>query len=239
MSAHDVFAQMFDVGKDILVTYLNAETNVILAQIGDSTASVPDADAAEWWQHTGFWSRPALPTQGGASCQGLIIKRGDRDVVYATRDTRNSSIYGKLADGETCVGASTGQARTFYKADGSIQHVTSVGNTAGGTTFIVSQASDGSYTIQAPTALFKMAADGSITLGNTTGGITIDAAGNVKIFGVAVHVQASAVAAISGDVVTQLGPVPAIAGLGSIGVAYTSTATAGPATGSKNVVVSP
>jgi hypothetical protein len=207
MSAHDVFAQMFDVGRDILVTYLNAATNVILAQTGDSTGSVPDADAAEWWQHTGFWSRPALPTQGGSSCQGLIIKRGDRDVIYASRDTRNSSIYGKLGDGETCVGASTGQARTIYKSDGSIHHVTTVGNTPGGTTFIVNQSSDGSFTIQAPAALFQIDATGKITLGNTKCGLTMDpATGKVLIFGTIVQAQASGVAMVSGDVATVVGP---------------------------------
>jgi hypothetical protein len=239
MSAHDHFGQLFDAGKDILNTYLDKMTNVILAQIGDSTQSVPDSDAAEWWQHTGFWSRPAKPTQGNASCQGIVIKRGDRDAIIATRDTRNSSIYGKLAAGETCVGASTGEARTFWKADGSIQHVTSVGNSPGGTTFIVSQGSDGSFTIQAPTALFKMGADGSVTLGNATGGLTIDVAGNVRIFGIAIHVQASALAAISGDVCTQLGPLPAIEGLGLIGVAYGSTTIPGLVKGSINVVCSP
>lgn len=239
MVAHHAVAQLIEVGKDILQTYLDKATNVILAQTGDSTQSVPDSDASEWWQHTGFASRPAKPTQGNASCQSVTVRRGDRDCIIATRDTRSSTIYGKLAAGETCAFASSGQARTFWKKDGSIQHVTSLGNVEGGTTIIVSQGSDGSYTIQLPNALFQFGTDGAITLGNAAGGLTIDAAGNVKLFGVAIHVQASAVAAISGDICTQIGPVPAIAGLGTVGVAYGPTSGGIAAGGSKNVVVSP
>ena len=236
---HTSVAQLFEVGKDILATYLDKATNVILAQIGDSTQSVPDSDAAEWWQHTGFWSRPAKPTPGNASCQGIHYKRGDRDCIIATRDTRNSAIYGKLAAGATCVGASSGEARTFYQPTGDIQHVTSIGNTPGGTTFIVSQGSDGSFVIQAPLAIFKMDADGSITLGNSAGGLTLDVAGNWRMFGVGIHIQASAIAAISGDVATQLGPLPALVALGAIGCAYGSSTIPGVVKGSVNVVVSP
>lgn len=239
MSAHDTFAQMFDVGKDILNTYLDKATNVILAQIGDSTSSTPDADAAEWWQHTGFWSRPAKPTKGNASCQGLIIKRGDRDVIYATRDTRNSSIYGKLSDGETCVGASTGEARSFYKKDGSIFHITSVGNVPSGTTFPVHQGPDGSYTIQAPTWVFKGDAEGNLTLSNQACGMTFGADGTVHIFGTIVKAQASGVAMVSGDVATLLGPHPVptapAPGPGSALIGLTGVAAAP----SANVFISP
>ena len=241
MSGHNPIplAEFFFLGKDILVTILDAATNVLLAQIGDSTTSTPDSDAAEMWGPIGHWARPAKPTSGNASCQAIGIKGGNRDALIAYRDTRNSSIYGKLADGETCVGASTGQARTFWKADGSIQNVTTQGNAAGGTTFIVSQGSDGSFTIQAPAWIFKGDALGNITIGNAACGVTFDVTGKVHIFGTIVQAQASGVAMVSGDVSTLIGPKPVpttpVAGPSSALVGLTGIA----AVPSLNVFISP
>ncbi len=127
-----VFGQLFDFGVDVLVTTLGKATGVVTAQLGDSTTGVPDSDNAEWWQHAGFASRPALPTQNGASCQGIVLKNGDRDIVVATRDTRGTAIYGNLADGETCVYASGSQAREVFKKDGSARQMTTDDNTATG-----------------------------------------------------------------------------------------------------------
>lgn len=128
MDRGHIFGQLFDIGVDILVTTLGKATGVVTAQLGDSTAGKPDSDNAEWWQHAGFISRPALPTNGGASCQGLILKCSDRDLVFATRDTRGTSIYGNLADGETCVYASGSQALSVWKRDGSVRHMTTDNN---------------------------------------------------------------------------------------------------------------
>jgi len=132
MGMPDVFAQLLDFGLDVLATTIDKATGVLSAQTGNSTTSTPDADAAEWWQHAGFASRPASPTQGASSCQALAFKRGDRDVIFASRDTRVTGIYGNLADGETAVYASGAQGITLHKADGSVRALTTDDNTATG-----------------------------------------------------------------------------------------------------------
>lgn len=128
------FSYLFDVGKDILFSELDKATQTILCQTGDATNQVTDADVAELWQQPGFWSLPAPPTQGKPSCQAIVLKRSDHDIIIATRDLRSSSIYGNLQPGETCVGASStaSQARSVYKLDGSISHATTDTNKANG-----------------------------------------------------------------------------------------------------------
>lgn len=238
MNRNEVFSQLFDIGKDILITTLNATTKVILAQIGDSTNATADADEAEWWQHTGFTSRPAKPTSGNASCQGLILK-GNRDIVFGSRDTRGTSIYGNLKDGATCIYASGAHGRTLYDADGSIWNITTIGNVAGGTTCATRLAPDGSFSIRLPNAMFDIEAGGKISLGNAGGGITIDPVAGVHMFGQVVKVQASGVAMVSGDVATLLGPHPVptapAPGPGSALLGLTGVAAAP----SANVFISP
>ncbi len=130
----ETFAELFDVGKDILVTTLNSVTNMVTAQLGDSTSQHAETDNNEWWQHVGFVSRPAKPTQGGASCQGLCLKANDHDIIFATRDTRGSSIVGNLADGEACMYAPGAQGRVLLKINGSVILLTTDSNTATGNT---------------------------------------------------------------------------------------------------------
>lgn len=130
------FTYLFDVGKDILFAGLDKATATILCQLGNATDQVADSDSAELWQQPGFWSLPAAPTQGKPSCQAVVLKRSDRDIIIATRDLRSSSIYGNLKPGETCVGASTGQARTLYKANGAIIGYTTRDNTPSGQSVI-------------------------------------------------------------------------------------------------------
>lgn len=132
MHRSEVFGWLFDVGVDVLATSLGKVSGIVTAQLGDSTAGKADSDSAELWQQTGFYSRPAPPSAGGASCQGLVLKSGDRDIVFATSDKRSSQIYGNLAPGEACVFATVGQARSVWKADGSVRHMTTDDNTASG-----------------------------------------------------------------------------------------------------------
>ncbi|HEY2516941.1 MAG TPA: hypothetical protein VGI39_38985, partial [Polyangiaceae bacterium] len=131
---------VFQIGVDILNTILGTQTNpdngqqtgTILAQTGDAVKQVTDCDNAEWWQHTGFASRPVNPKNGVAACQGVAIRCSNRDVVIASRDVRTNQIYGNLSPGETCVFApgpdGKAQARTMWKADGSITHYTTSTN---------------------------------------------------------------------------------------------------------------
>lgn len=132
-----VVGQVFDIGVDILCTTVDPATGVLSGQTGDSTTQTPDSDKSEWWQHTGFTSRPATPSVGNASCQGIVLKQNDRDQIIATRDTRGTAILGNLADGETCVYASGSQARTVYKTDGSITSVTTDDNTPTGNSVFI------------------------------------------------------------------------------------------------------
>lgn len=137
MRGSEVFAYLFDVGKDILCTTLDLATGVLSAQTGDSTTQTPDVDRAEWWQHTGFSSRPTVPSPGNAACQSIVLKRSDRDIILATRDVRGTDILGNLADGETCVYASGAQGRSVYKADGSINHITTDSNKPDGNSVFI------------------------------------------------------------------------------------------------------
>jgi hypothetical protein len=137
--AAPTLSELFSIGRDILSTTISLAKSTILAQTGDAITGEVEADDVEWYQHTGFWSRPAKATPGAPACQGVIIRGGGRDSCVASRDVRCNNIYGNLAPGETAVGASTGQnasapqtwARTVYKADGSANTVTtdSAGNT--------------------------------------------------------------------------------------------------------------
>jgi phage gp45-like len=203
MHPSEAFSFFFDVGKDVLFTFLDKTTNVILAQLGDSTTGTPDTDQSEWWQHVGISSRPAVPTKGSSSCQTVTLKRSDRDMVIATRDTRGTAIYGNLKDGETCIYAATGQARTLYKANGAIVHYTTSDNTTGGTSVT---AYFGPDAIRLSNQFGGISIDSSgITLTTGQAALTLSMAGIAKLLGTQVAVQGS-VAAISGSVSTCVGP---------------------------------
>lgn len=158
--------QVWDRGIDILRTTLDAGTNTIRAFLGNATAGGREEDEAEWWQHSGFVSRPPKAQKGvkNGAAQALYLRSGGRDAVIASRDPAGQKLAGSLADGETCLYASgrdgTGQARVLLKANGSIALYTSTGASAQALAVIVDPESD------------------SITLINSTGnGIVIDATG--------------------------------------------------------------
>jgi hypothetical protein len=236
MEPHKVaqaFGYLFDVGKDILFAGLDKATKTILCQLGDATNQVADSDQAELWQQPGFWSLPAPPTQGKPSCQAVVLKRSDRDIIIATRDLRSSAIYGNLKPGETCVGASVGQARTLYKANGAVVHYTTQNNQAGG---------PGVSSYTGPDKIQLVIGACSITLDPTAGitistgaaAITLDPSGNLKVMGTQVGVQGSAVA-IAGTVGTFLGRTPTAV----TGVAYGPPGAGPVALASASVFVSP
>ena len=132
MNVSEIFGFLFDLGVDVLSSTLDKETNVITVQLGDVQKGVADSNSAEWWQHAGFCSNPAPPTAGNSACQALVLKRSDRDIVFATSDKRASKIYAQLQPGETCVYATKGMARTFYKANGAVVLYTTSDNTESG-----------------------------------------------------------------------------------------------------------
>lgn len=127
---------IFAIGVDVLGTTREPTTKTLLVQAGDVVAGEVASIDAELWQTCGVCSRPASPTAGSAAAQAILIRRSDRDVCIAIRDTRANAIYGSLEPGDSCFYATSGQARILCKADGSISIVTTSDNTASGTSVI-------------------------------------------------------------------------------------------------------
>jgi hypothetical protein len=64
MTIRSQFADVFIMGRDVMTSAI-AKTGAIVVQLGDVASSLVDRGHAEWWQHTGFASRPrALATPG-------------------------------------------------------------------------------------------------------------------------------------------------------------------------------
>jgi hypothetical protein len=115
---------------------IDAVTGIVTAQTGDAVAGVAESSNAEVWQQWGFASIPSPPIGGQNGAQALILKRGIVDIIFGGRDARAGQVYGNLKNGEVCVFATgadgKAQARTIYKADGSVTNFTTDSNTAGG-----------------------------------------------------------------------------------------------------------
>jgi phage gp45-like len=223
------FAHMLNVGFDIMSVALDAVTKAIVAQIGDSTNENVDHDAAEWWQHTGFASMPAPPTQGASSCQGIAIKHSDRDMIIASRDLRGSMIYGNLKPGETCVYASSGAARVLLKRDGSIALYTTVDNTPTGTSISFILSPTEGVILATPWGGFTLTpGNGWVITGPGSAALTLSAL-TATLAGTQVEVNGSLVA-VSGTIGTFLGPLatptPVTAALhGPVGLAGVASTT--------------
>lgn len=170
-----------DIGHDVLGTSINAN-GAISAQIGDSVASESVAENAEWYQHVGFASRPSKAEPGKSACQVLSTERTDRDICYASRDLRGTSLYGALGEGETCLYANgprgAGTGLLTLQDDGSTATITmgvKQGNTSAGapTTIVIS--SDGSATITVGSSVIEVTPSGvtitatSVKLGGSAG----------------------------------------------------------------------
>ena len=182
---------LFDIGVDILKTVRSLATGLITAQTGDSVTKTTNGDNAEWWQHVGFVSRPAVPTAGQAACQAVVIKRSDNDAIVATRDARGSSIYGSLADGESCLYAPGAQGRVLLKADGSVNIYTTSDNTSSGQSVILTVAS-GAVSIGTPWGAFIMDS-GGIRMGAGSAGLQIGSDGTVTIIGTKIALNGGSV----------------------------------------------
>jgi len=163
-----------DIGVDVLSTTLNTKNGAISAQLGDSVVGEKTSDEAEWMQHVGFASRPAKAEPGKSACQVLSLERTDRDIVYASRDLRGTSVYGALGEGETAIFAggpnNQGTSLVTLKDDGSEATITmgvKQGNSSGGSPVHIAVKSDGNITIKTGTT--------TITVNGQTGDVSIDA----------------------------------------------------------------
>jgi len=184
-------SSLFDIGVDILKTVLSKTTGLITAQTGDVVSKTVNADGAEWWQHVGFVSRPAVPTAGQAACQGIAIKRSDNDAIIATRDARGSTIYGSLADGESCIYSPGAQGRVLLKADGSVNIYTTSDNTGTGQSVILTVA-PGAVSIGTPWGALVMDSNG-IRMGAGSAGIQVGSDGTVTIIGTKIALNGGSV----------------------------------------------
>lgn len=184
----------FLVGTDVLLTKL-ADNGKILAQIGcvgsgsgDASGASTAADNVEWWQHVGFASRPSKPDPGKAAAQAFVIRQGGNDIAIASQDVRSLAMYGALKDGETCIYAAgadgKAQARSLYKADGSIHHYTRKGNTEGGTGMaIIMDATAGAITIVNDKGFGLIINSDGVMLTAGSAGLTLKSGGDITLAG--------------------------------------------------------
>jgi hypothetical protein len=208
-SVREAFGQLFDVGKDILIAYVDQATNVILAQFGDAMNDVADSDTAEVWGPPGYYAIPANPTKATGStiagaCQALVLKGSDRDRAFATRDVRDSSVYGNLKPGERCIAAGyPSQGRVLFKANGAVVAYTTSDNTPSGKSV---SAYVGPDKIQLSNPFGAITIDSTgITMTAGQAGLQLLATGDAKLIGQTATVSGS-VAAIAGQVMTMIGP---------------------------------
>jgi hypothetical protein len=186
--AAPTIADMFQVGVDILHTTVTSLTKKIVAQTGSVVGKTTDADGVEWWQQVGFASRPAKPAAGSAAAQGIVMRQGGIDACIASQDVRGLTIYGNLADGETCVYAGgsdgNGQARALFKADGSINLYTRKGNTSGGTGMLIQiDASSGAIRLVNDKG-YGIVIDGNgVQITSGSAGLTLTGSGNATLVG--------------------------------------------------------
>jgi hypothetical protein len=151
----EVYGQLFDVGQDVMVAYLHQATKMPLAQLGDSTAQRSDTDGVPLWTGPGFFSLPAPPTPGSPSCQTIVIKGTNHDIVIACRDTRASRMWADAQPGDSMLFGTGEQCnaangRVVTRASGQIEIY------ATGCTIIV--APDGTVSMNASTINVKGAA---------------------------------------------------------------------------------
>ena len=131
----------------------NNATNSVNIHLGNSASGETYTKSAMMFSPPGIMSIPLPPGSIDGSgnfnaastslnaAQALAFVNNDQYVVFATRDTRTQFATGNLKAGETSVYAPGSSARTTYKLDGSVNHIT--------------QTSDGSqvYLQVSPTAL--------------------------------------------------------------------------------------
>jgi hypothetical protein len=152
--------QMIQVGLDVLGTTVDAAAKIIRANIGDVTHEDSEFDAAEWWQHVGFASRPRKPEPGKQSAQVVTVRRSDFDACISSRDVRDGAVFSDLNHGETAIyamgGDGAGTARVFLRADNTIE-------------------------IKNVNASITVKPSGEIVIKNATGNVTLDASGKVAL----------------------------------------------------------
>ena len=222
----------------VLKTTVSTKTKSIVAQLGDVLTSTVESDAAEWWQHVGFVSRPPKPVAGSSSCQAVGIRTRDHDIILATKDLRGQTLSGQIGDGETCMYSAgsdgNSQARVLLKGDGSVNVFTRDGNTDSGQAVIIRVDADSKIALQSKHGAIQIDSDG-VTLTAGSASLKLGSDGRVTLGGQVVQVRGQMVL-VAGAVATMVGENASYLP-GVTGAAY---GLAGPTnTISSNVFISP
>ncbi len=142
---------------NILNATISDTNNSVEVQMGDVISEEVENYTAQWVQHTGFCSLPPNAVPNKSAAEGMVLKRTDRDFVFASRDVASQINYGNLNPGESCLYAcgpdGTAQARLMCKADGSVNMYTTDDNTASGKG-VYFQVSPTAFTMMAPWGKF-------------------------------------------------------------------------------------
>ncbi len=175
-------------GVSVIGTTRDALTNTVLALLGSDTGKLTESSSAEWWQHTGFASRPAKPDPSVGGPQAVIVRGADVDACIASRDTRCHGLYASLDYGEFCVYApgydAKGQARVLGKANGNLAMYTRVGNDPAGAGMTVQlDAQNNAVTILNGLGFGLIVDANGITLTSGKASLTLGADGTVSLVG--------------------------------------------------------
>ncbi len=201
------------VGYDVLSTRIHPKTKQLLAQLGHvgkkttaedgtvtTTSAFTDTDNAEvWGPGSAFVSRPPKPVAGKTAPQAAVVTAGDHDIVLAMADERGRDLLGELGYGEAGILAAgengTAQARSLYKGDGSMTHMTRKGNVEGGVAIMIqmdaasgtiSLVNDLGYGIKiGPLGVTISAKDAALTLGGD-GNISLVGKGKTLVDGASI-----------------------------------------------------
>jgi hypothetical protein len=136
------------IGLQVLNTFSGDTNNSTQVQLGDVLSDDAESQAAQWFQHVGFASKPSAPIPGTSATETVAVRDTQRDAVVASRDIVSQENASNLSDGETMLyGAGsdgTAQGRVIIKQDGSVSLYTTDTNDKSG---------NGVYLSITPTAL--------------------------------------------------------------------------------------
>lgn len=164
--------------------------------IGYVSGVIGDSSSGESWDSDcnvayppGYCALPANPSNGIAA-EAVCLEQSDRNLILGVRDARSGKIAGALSPGETTLFAQgadgNGQGRIMLKDKNGVSTIslyTTEGNSADGTSIILTLSSEGSFAVAMPKAFIQISKEGDISLGNNAAAISITAAGSIVLSG--------------------------------------------------------
>lgn len=175
MGLRETFSYMLSAGFDIMSAAISTVGSIVV-QIGDAATGTVDSDVAEWWQHTGFRSFPEQPTNGSASCQGIAVRRGDHDMVFATKDERSSSCWSDFKYGDAEIYSYSGKCRVVVRGSANGSKVQIFAN-AGDVDIDVS-AGNGNVNVNAGSGTVNLTTTGTVNVGGNGSTVNLGGGGH-------------------------------------------------------------